>query len=385
MSMDNTYGEMFMMFKRAFTLLVVASLCTLTARVGSLTAAPVEPLELKQTIIMTEVQSQLDHMAFDAKRNRLYVAALGNGSVEVIDLTSGKVVHRLTSQSQAQAVLYLPEFDLLVVSSRGLGKCFFYSAESFELLRTVDGKLLADNLRYDPIEKRVYLGYGNGGIAVIDPQTAQVTADYPVAAHPEGFEIERSGNRIFVNLPTVNQLAVIDRKKGTVIETWKLEKPRTNFPMALDEANHRLFVGCHSPSTLLVIDTETGSYVAQPALISDCDDIFYDTANKLVFCSCGGGTVDLFQQLTPNEYKLLARTPTVEGGRTSLLVPEQNLYVVAASRRRDGDPQLMVFEGHSPTTTNAPSTKPTVTRLPVTRPPATKPAAATQPQGKSKP
>src|SRR5216110_1673148 len=98
-----------------------------------------------------------------------------------------------------------------------------------------------------------------------------------LSAHPEAFELEKNGKRIFVNVPNARQVAVIDRDKGEIVATWKTDLAFENFPMAFDEANHRLFIGCRMPSTLVVLDTESGNVVAGIEISGDPDDVFYDS------------------------------------------------------------------------------------------------------------
>src|SRR5262249_33977933 len=102
----------------------------------------------------------------------------------------------------------------------------------------------SDNVRYDAAARRLYVGFGSGALAAIDPSAAKILGQVKLAGHPESFQLERSGSRIFVNVPTADQIAVVDRVAMKTAATWTVTTAKANYPMALDEANHRLFIGC---------------------------------------------------------------------------------------------------------------------------------------------
>jgi len=213
------------------------------------------PLTLTGAIPLANAQGRIDHFAFDPG-NRLFVSALGNDSEEIIDLSAQRSIHSITGLPTPQGVVYSPETNKLFVAS-AKGKLYIFDGTSFSLITTIDFRDDADNLRYDPASKLVYLGYGDGdsaAIAVIDATTNQRQQEFKVGAHPESFQLETSGPNIFVNLPDKKQIAVVNRKSHTVSK-WPL-KLGGNFPMALDETHHRLFIATRTPSRLAVLDTK---------------------------------------------------------------------------------------------------------------------------------
>jgi hypothetical protein len=215
-----------------------------------------------QTIPLDAVEGRIDHFGLDAKGKRLFVSALGNNTVEVVDLTAGKVTNHISNLRAPQGIGFAPESNRLAVANDGDGSCRLYHGTSLQQTATVELKDDADNVRYDSASRRFWVGYGEGGLAAIDPESGKQIADVKLDAHPESFQLETKGNRIFVNVPNAGHAAVIDRETGTVIEKIPLKEASANFPMALDEADHRLFIGCRSPAKLLVLDTETGKTVA---------------------------------------------------------------------------------------------------------------------------
>src|SRR4029078_3340287 len=109
----------------------------------------------------------------------------------------------------------------------------------------------ADNVRYDAVANALYVGFGSGALAAVNPADGKIVANVRLAGHPESFQLERSGSRIFVNVPTGGQVAGIDRGAVKVCARWTVTGARANYPMALDEANHRLFIGCRRPAKVL--------------------------------------------------------------------------------------------------------------------------------------
>ena len=306
----------------------------------ALCAAQEAPLELVQTIPMPKVDGRIDHLAHDARTGRLSVAALGNNTVEVIDLAQGKVIHQIDGLHEPQGILALD--GRIVVASGGDGSCRFYDGSTFKLDKSVDCKDDADNVRYDAEAKRVYVGAGNGALAVIDPEKGARIAEIPLDAHPESFQLESKGRRIFVNVPKAGNIAVVDREARAVMAKWKVSAGG-NFPMALDEPGGRLFVGCRQPAKLLSLDTRTGRELAAVECSGDTDDIFFDASSKRVYVSCGEGFLDVFDA-SDAAPKRIAKVATAAGARTCLFVADLGKIFLAVPRRGNQQAEIRVFK-----------------------------------------
>jgi DNA-binding beta-propeller fold protein YncE len=300
---------------------------------ATILAATDPPLRLSQKILLPGVEGRIDHLAVDMAGQRLFVAALGNYTLEVLDLKAGKQVRSITGLHEPQGIAYVTASDRLVVASGADGSCRVYDARSFGQVHAFDLKEDADNVRYDPSTQRIYVGYGAGALGVIDLARGTRIADIPLEGHPESFQLETRGKRIFVNVPTARQIVVIDREKNSLLAAWLLEKEQANFPMALDEGNHRLLVGCRRPARLVVVDTETGKVVSSVPCAGDADDLFYDVRRKRIYVSGGEGFVSVFQQMDADRYELVHRLPTAAGARTSLFVPPTGHFYLAVPHR----------------------------------------------------
>jgi hypothetical protein len=290
-------------------------------------------LQLKQTIPLPGVEGRIDHLDLDAAGERLFVCALGNNTAEVLDLRKGERVHSISGLGAPQGVVYVPELNRLFVANDKGGVCNIYDAKSYQLIGKVDFQDDADNMRYDSATKQIYVGFGRGGIGIINAADGKRTGSIKLAAHPEAFELEKRGRRIFVNLPNAGQVAVIDRDKGEVTATWKPDGASANFPMAFDESNHRLFIGCRNPAKLVVLSTDSGDVVTSLDISGDSDDVFYDAKRHRLYAICGAGYVEIIEQADPNRYKPAAKVPTASGARTGLFVPERDALFIAVPHR----------------------------------------------------
>ena len=232
------------------------------------------------TIPMPGVKGRIDHLDVNLKEKIVYVAALGNNSLEIVDINKGKVLHSIKGLDEPQGVAYIPQQQEIFVANGGNGDCYFYNAHSFEKTGTLHLSSDADDVRYDSIDKKIYVGYGEGGIAVIDALTRQQIADIKLPAHPEGFQLDKKLNKLFVNLPDAQQVAVIDLKQFKLINKWSTGEFRANFPLAIDIIHHYIFIGYRHPPKLVIMNEETGAIVSTADMVSDVDDVYVDEMSE---------------------------------------------------------------------------------------------------------
>lgn len=316
------------------------TLLVLSATLAKAQSAP--PLKLEQTIPLPDVQGRIDHMSIDVKGQRLFASALGNNTVEVIDLKSGQRAKSISGLQEPQGVLYVPSKDRLYVASDKDGTVKIFDASSLQLLKTLEYGDDADNLRYDAIWQHVYVGYGSGGLGELDLE-GQKIADIKLDSHPESFQLEKNSPRIYVNLPKSRKIAVIDRQAKKVLTTWGTGMALNNYAMALDETDHRLFVVARIPARLLVLDTSSGKTLQTLSAVGDCDDVFFDQARKRIYATGGEGTISVFEQQDPDHYKEIARIPTRKGARTSFFSADLGRLYVAARRQGSEPAMIQVF------------------------------------------
>lgn len=301
-------------------------------------------LQLKYTITLPNVNGRIDHLSYDSRNEILFVAALGNNTVEVIDLKNKKLLHSIKNLHQPQGIVYIPESNALFVCNGANGQCDIFNAKTFQKINSVQLGHDADNVRYDSINRMVYAGYGDGGIAIIDATTFKIIARIKLSGHPESFQLDQSAKRIYVNVPSQQQVEIIDLKKNKVISTWKIDKVGANFSMELDEVHSRLFIACRHPSKLIVLDINNGKTVSSVDIDSDADDVFYNVQTKEIYLSCGTGYIHIIKQKGANSYTPNGKVFTSFGARTSLFIPQLNQLIIAAPAQQSRTAELLVYQ-----------------------------------------
>ena len=277
------------------------------------------------------VGGRIDHLAVDPAHHRLFVAEIGNGSVDIVDLDTG-ASRRITGLSEPQGVAYLPALDQVAVSTGGDGSVTFYNAQSLALVGKLKLGSDADNLRVVSRTGQLAVGYGSGAIALIDPTTRTITRSFALPVHPEGFQIDDEHQRVFINLTNARAVAMIDLVTGGV--STRLRAPHMlTFPMALNtQTGGSVAIVSRLPARITWFDPDTGVVRHDLATCGDADDVYRDAKRGRWYVSCGGGAVAAFSET----YKVIAPIGTIatgSGGRTSLFIPELDRLIVAAPAR----------------------------------------------------
>jgi len=252
------------------------------------------PLQLEFKIPLGAVRGRIDHFAVDLARQRVFLAELGNNSVSAIDLKEAKVVHRLSGFKEPQGVGYVSATDTLYIANGGDGSVRLFGGDGFAESGRIDLGDDADNIRVDGTGQQVLVGYGNGGLAVIDVLKKQKIGSIALKAHPESFQLSASTGHVFVNVPKTREIAVIDRAAGRQIASWPMSAGG-NFPMALNEPAQEVLVAFRNPARLGAFGLADGKTIAMLELCGDADDVFVDAKRHRVYISCGAGFVDVFE------------------------------------------------------------------------------------------
>ncbi len=327
-------------FVHAALLLLLSAGQSIAQRATANDGAPLTPVK---KIPLPKVSGRIDHFTFDSKNNRLLVAALGNDTLEIIDVEKGAVVHEIGGFSHPQGVGFDPDSGRYIVANASDGVCRLFDADTLVETGRVDLQDDADNIRYDRAAKLLWVGYGDGGLAAIDPASGHEVADIKFAGHPESFQLETKGSRIFINVPDEQEILVADRQKKTVVARWPCEEAEANFPMALDEEHHRLFVGCRHPAKLVVINTDNGTAVADVDIVGDTDDVYFNAARHCIYASGGEGFITVISQKSPDAYVVVDKIPTASGARTSFFDTDKGLFFLAVPHRFTRSAEVRVY------------------------------------------
>ena len=308
---------------------------------ASVLAQTAAPLVLEAKIALGEVSGRIDHLSIDPKRQRLFVAELGNNSLGVVDLAARKVLRRISGLSEPQGVAYVPFADSVYVANAGDGSVRVLRGDDLAPIGRIELGDDADNVRVDAPRNRVLVGYGKGAVAIIDPATRTKAADIRLKGHPEGFQIDEIGAQVFVNVPDARDIEVVDLA-SEANRSLPTQGAGSNFPMAIDAETHRVLVVFRSPPTLMALSSQDGRVAAKLEICGDADDVFVDPRRRRVYVSCGEGVVDVLEQ-GETGYRHVARVPTVSGARTSLFVPELDRFFVAVRAGSNEPAAIWVF------------------------------------------
>jgi DNA-binding beta-propeller fold protein YncE len=302
-----------------------------------------EPLILIRTMEMPGVPlgPYVDHFGVDMKGHRVFATPQAHKSVQVFDFDTGRFLHEVTGFGNAHGVVYRDDLDQFYVSDGGdAGEVKIFSGQDYRLIKSVTGLIGADSNGYDPGTKEMYIVTGGpaakldySALSIVDTTKGERVGEIrvPGSGHLEQIVIERSGSRLYVNIEDKNEVGVMDKENRTLLARWPLTKGKNNFPIALDEKNHRLFVGCRNTDAsgvIVVIDTQTGKEIDALPIGGNVDYMDFDPRNSRLYATCGTGNVYVYQSLSPDKYKLLSKPDTAVMAKTGLLVPELNLFFV---------------------------------------------------------
>jgi hypothetical protein len=322
---------------------VITVLIGLRACVGAAAEeAPV--LERVRTIPLRGTAGRLDHMALDARGDRLFIANLSNNSLDVVDLRAGRLVKQVPGQHKIQGVAYVGDLDRIFVGNGADGVCNVFDGKSYERVGSV--KLPgADNVRYDPRTRRVWVGHAEKSLSALDARSLEVKATVELPGPPEAFQIDPGSPRLYVNVLSPSRVAVVDTDRAAVVAVWPLTRAQANYPLAFDREGRRLFVGCRRGPMVVVLDATSGKEVAAVDIPGDTDDLFFDARRKRLYASCGAGKLAVLHQVDPDHYEPLQTLPTAKLARTCFFDPGGGRLFLPVPRQPGREnPELWVYQ-----------------------------------------
>jgi DNA-binding beta-propeller fold protein YncE len=304
-------------------------------------------LKLVQTIELQGKAGKLDHLVVDSKGQRLFLANKVNNTLDVVDLKGGKLLKQVAGQGGAQGVAYAADLDRIYVALGTGGFCNIFSGTDYKLLKTVKFTDDADNIRYNPRTHRVYVAHAESSLGVIDAESFAIKADIKLPGPAEAFQLEVGRPRLYLNSPSSSEVIVVDTDKNEIVSRHKLKLAGGNYGIALDEANHRLFIGCRTKPMIVIMDSASGKEITSVTIPADTDDVFYDGKRKRIYASCGEGALAVIRQLDSDRYEFQEKITTVKDARTSFFDPDAGRLYLAVPRQKDKKgPEIRVFEAH---------------------------------------
>jgi DNA-binding beta-propeller fold protein YncE len=321
-------------------LTVVLGLASASPQSSPLPALPNAALILEARIPLGNVRGRIDHLAFDHRRERLYVAELGNDTVGIVDLRAHRLVRHVPGFDEPQGIAYDGSTDSVYVANGGDGSVRILRAGDFAETGRIALGHDADNIRIDHAA-RVYVGH-DAALAIIDASSRALIADIALKGHPEGFQVDALEDRIFVNVPDAHEIAVLDLSGRRQIARWATATLQANYPLALDAATGSVLAVFRRPARLERFDSHTGRKLDGTDVCGDSDDVFFDESRRRVYVICGQGAVETFDVRNAG-FTHAGRLETPAGSRTGLLVRELDHLVVAVRATPDDPAALWIL------------------------------------------
>ncbi|HYV38920.1 MAG TPA: hypothetical protein VE988_24765 [Gemmataceae bacterium] len=332
---------------KVWTWMLAAGTVTVLVAAFAPASAGEPSLKLVQTIELVGKAGKLDHLFVDVTNQRLFLANKVNNTLDIVDLKAGKLIKQVTGQGGAQGVVYAPDLDRVFVALGTGGFCNIFSGKDYQLVKTVKFADDADNVRYDPIAKRVYVAHAESLLGVIDATNYEILADIKLPGPAEAFQLQPAAKRLYLNAPSSAEVVVIDTEKNTIVNRHKIKSAGMNYTIALDEANKRMFIGCRKEPMVVVMDLESGKEITSVAIPGDNDDLFYDVKRKRLYASCGEGFIAVINQIDADNYKLHEKIATVKDAKTSFYDAETSRLYLACPRPKDKKgPEIRVYQAN---------------------------------------
>ena len=297
-------------------------------------------LSVESRIDLPGTAGRIDHLAYDAAGKRLFIAELGNNSVDVLDVATGRAVHRIDGLHEPQGIAYSPGLDRIYVANGDDGTVQSFKGADYSAAGRIRVGSDADNIRLDDPAKRLYVGYGDGAIAVLDAGTLQHVGEIGLKSHPESFQFSPADARLFVNVPGAREIAVASRTDLRQSESWSVGQSSANYPMAVDAKQGRVLVVFRRPAGISAYRLKDGKLLASAAVCADADDVFVDDRLQRTYVICGDGFVDVLDAGLAR----MARVKTTAGARTGLYSPQANRLFVAARAEGENLAQVWVLK-----------------------------------------
>ncbi len=276
-----------------------------------------------------------DYLTVDSSGRRVYISH-GN-AVEVLDADSGELKGQVTGTAGVHGIAVAADLGRGFSSNGKTNNVTVFDLKTQKPIAKVATGKNPDAILYDPVSHRVFaFNGGSSDATVIDAATEAVVGTIDLQGKPESGVSDGKGN-VYVNLEDKDEVLKLDADKLKVLARWPIAPAKTPVSLAIDTSTGRLFVGCRSKS-LVIVATDTGKVVTTVPIGERVDAGAFDPETKLVFCSCGDGTVAVIQQENADKYLALEPLKTRSGSRTMALdTKTHRLFLPAADFKAPAD------------------------------------------------
>jgi YVTN family beta-propeller protein len=272
-----------------------------------------------------------DYVVFDPSSKRVYVAH--GDEVTVVDGQKGGIVGHVSGvPGGPHGIAIVTAYGKGYTDDGEAGEAASFDLSTFKVIKRIKAADDADAIVFDTASGHVFVINGDTGtITVIDPKSDSAIATINGGGKLE-FAVPDASGHLYVNGAGKKEVLSIDTHTNQVAARWPVPECTSPHGLAMDTANHRLFVSCLN-NLLIVVNSENGAVVAKLPIGGGTDAAVFDPKRKLVFSSNGkDGTLSVIQERDPESFFPVATIKTTVSARTMSIDPETGrLYIAAAS------------------------------------------------------
>ena len=269
-----------------------------------------------------------DYLSVDEGARRLYVSH--GTQVEVVDIDAKTLVGTIPNTPGVHGIALAPELGRGFISNGGASTVTIFDLQTLKKIGDVPTGKKPDAIIFDPATSQVFAFNGDSESAtVIAAADGKVAGTVPLGGGPE-FAVADGKGYVYDNLEDKSEIVKIDARKRTVVERWPVAPCEAPSSMAMDRANHRLFVGCRS-RVMAVIDSESGKVLTTLPIGDHVDATAFDEDSRLIFCSNGEGTISVIHQDSPDKYSAVETVKTLPRAKTMALDPKTHQLFLSAA------------------------------------------------------
>lgn len=260
-----------------------------------------------------------DYVTLDEAARRVYVSH--GTQVEVLDADSGKFVGNIPDTPGVHGIAIAFAFKHGFTSNGRENKVSMFDPATLQIIKKIDVGKGPDGIYYDPGTRRVFTNnHGTHDITAIDAATGEVVGTVKIQG--DGEQAVIAGGLVYVNSEDTAEVVVFDPKSLEVKNRFPIGVAKVPTGLAYDAKTKRLFIGCRNEPKMVVMDAVTGKVVTSFPIGAGVDYAGFDPESKLIFFSCGSGTLNIFREKSADSYEDAGAVKTQPSAKTMAFDPK---------------------------------------------------------------